>query len=49
VKPGQAWGLKKIKIPRKKPTWAEEREKEVNLSLPPWLAQGQGGTKKVYP
>jgi hypothetical protein len=36
------------KSSQKKPTWAEEMEKNVNLSLPPWLAQGQGGTKKVH-
>jgi len=49
VRPGQAWGVKK-KVPRKKPTWAEERRKKrSNLSLPPWLTRGQGGTKKVHP
>jgi hypothetical protein len=37
------------KVPKKKPTWAKERgKKKVNLSLSPWLTQGQGGTKKVH-
>jgi hypothetical protein len=41
----------KKKFPKKKiPTWVEERvKKKVNLSWPPWLAQGQGETKKVHP
>jgi len=41
-------GAKKTKFP-KRPTWAEGGEKKVNLSSPPWLPQGQGGTKKVHP
>ncbi len=42
--------MRKKEVPRKTPTWAEERKKKrVNLSSPPWLAQGQGGTKKGTP
>ncbi len=50
VRLGRAWAVKEKKVPKKKPTWAEEMKKnKVNLSSPPWLAQGQGGTKKVHP
>jgi hypothetical protein len=43
-------GGEKKKVPRKKPTWAEERrKKKVNLSSAPSLTQGQGETKKVHP
>ncbi len=42
-------GGEEKKVPRKKPTWAEERsKKKVNLRSSPWLTQGQGGTKKVH-
>jgi len=38
------------KSSQKTPTWAEEMKRnKVNLSSPPWLAQGQGWTKKVHP
>jgi hypothetical protein len=48
VKPRGTWGVKEKKIPKKKPTWAEERKKKLNLNSPPWLAQGHGGTKTVH-
>jgi len=45
VRPGWAWGVRE-----KKSTWVEERgKKKVNLTSPPWLAQGQGGTEKSAP
>jgi len=50
VRPGRAGGEGKKKFPKKNPTWVEERgKKKVNLSSPPWLAQGQGEPKKVHP
>jgi len=53
VRPQRVWGARKKKFPKTNPTWAEEMEKkgkkQVNLSSPPWLAQGQGETKKVDP
>jgi hypothetical protein len=48
VRPGQASGAEEKIVLKTKPTWAKERKKKVNLSLPPWLTQGQGGTKKVH-
>jgi len=42
-------GGEEKKVPKKIPTWVEVRKKKVNLSSPPWLAQGEGGTKKVHP
>jgi hypothetical protein len=44
-------GVEKKNVPQnKKPTWVEKKgKKKVNLTLPPWLAKGQGGTKKVHP
>jgi len=42
-------GGEEKKVPKKTPTWVEVRKKKVNLSSPPWLAQGEGGTKKVHP
>jgi hypothetical protein len=43
--------VRKKKVPKikKKPTSVDERKKKVNLSLPPWLAEGKGGMKKVHP
>jgi hypothetical protein len=42
------WGMREKKnSKRKNQTWAEEmkkKQKKVNLSSPPWLAQGQGET-----
>jgi len=49
MRPGQAWGVRKKKILKKKPTWLRKGNKKVNLSSPPWLAQGEGGTKKMHP
>jgi hypothetical protein len=50
---GETWagvGAEEKKILKKILTWVEQRkEKKVNLSWPPWLTQGQGGTKKVHP
>jgi hypothetical protein len=38
------------KIPKKKkPTWAEERNKKKVNSSPPWLAQGQPKREKLHP
>jgi len=43
-------GEEKKSSKKNKPTGVEARKKKkVNLSSPPWLAQGQGGTKKVHP
>jgi hypothetical protein len=49
VRPG---GGEEKKVPRKKPTWAEERRKkkgQLEFATLVRLAQGQGGTKKVHP
>ncbi len=49
---GKTWadvGGEGKKSSKKKPTWLGKGKIKVNMSSPPWLDQGQGGTKKVHP
>ncbi len=53
VRPRQVWGAREKKFPKKETEHGlkklKKNKKKVNLSSPPWLAQGQAETKKVRP
>jgi hypothetical protein len=46
---GKHGGLKKKTSQKENQPRLKKGKNKVNLSLPPWLAQGQGGTKKCAP
>jgi hypothetical protein len=50
VRLGRTWGVEEKKTPQKENQLGLRKGKnKVNLSLPPWLAQGQGMTTNVHP
>jgi hypothetical protein len=49
VRHGQTWGVKEKKVPKKKPTWVEERKEKGQLEFTTLVNRRTRREKKVHP